>query len=79
MNWPTEKQFLAFALGAIVFLLLASCAHEQHPRDTPQLKACQIVCERDGMEGGTVIEDADSMLCLCKKKSDPVDHSTANP
>lgn len=51
---------------AILFLLVLGCATASPTRDSPQYRACKLVCEAKGAHGASVVEDEDSLACLCK-------------
>lgn len=56
---------------ALLLLTWCGCAHPRPQRDTPQFRGCRLACEREGQKPAALIEDEESVACLCKKPPEP--------
>lgn len=71
MNWPSDRQFLAFAVGLIAVLLLAGCASVPPPNVIESVRyvtdwdKCEVVCAPYAISMAIRVSE-DSGVCLCK-------------
>lgn len=69
MNWPSERQFFAFAAGVVLgILLLTDCAGAPKKLGhSPQFAACRDMCMANGASEALVLEKAEGIACVCVK------------
>ena len=69
-----------FAFWFILMMAgLGGCAHEQpkpYSEDTPQYLACLKICEAELKPFASVLEDAETIDCECRKAPEPPPEGT---
>ena len=65
-----------FAFWFLLMMSLGGCAHAKPSEDTPQYLACLKICEAELKPFASVLEDAETIDCECRKAPEPPPEGT---